>query len=45
MLSDQLENAMPTVYDKNPRRWKPTESDFDPDTVDPINVQEIFDYL
>lgn len=45
MLPSKLENATPTVYTTKSRSRKVSDSDMNPNIVDPIDAQEIFDYI
>ncbi|KAM3724643.1 rRNA methyltransferase 2 [Dirofilaria immitis] len=45
MIPNKLENATPTVYATKSRSKKISDSELNPNIIDPINAQEIFDYI
>lgn len=45
MAPKKLENEAPTVYNTKSRVKRVSDSELDPDIVDPVDAQEIFDYI
>lgn len=45
MEPNGLENAKPVVYARKSRMRRISQSELDPSVTDPIDAQEIFDYL
>ncbi|VDO17062.1 unnamed protein product, partial [Brugia timori] len=45
MVPSKLENATPTVYSTKSRVKKLSDSELNPNIIDPIDAQEIFDYI
>ncbi|EJW85347.1 hypothetical protein WUBG_03744 [Wuchereria bancrofti] len=45
MIPNKLENATPTVYSTKSRDKKVSDSELNPNVIDPIDAQEIFDYI
>uniref|UniRef100_A0A0R3S031 FeS_assembly_P domain-containing protein n=1 Tax=Elaeophora elaphi TaxID=1147741 RepID=A0A0R3S031_9BILA len=45
MVPNNLENATPTIYTTKSRDKKISDSELNPNIVDPIDAQEIFDYI
>lgn len=45
MVPSKLENATPTIYTTKSRSKNVSDSDLNPDIIDPIDAQEIFDYI
>ena len=45
MGKERLDNAAPIVYGVKARKYELTERDFDESIEDPIDAQEVFDYI